>query len=71
MPDDGFHRARLRKQMTCARNDLQRLGTGQAKESLLIELDNAMIGAANDQQCRGMNPIEVSSRKIGAARAEC
>ena len=42
----------LRKQVGCARYDLDCLRCGQARIGLLVELDHPVIEAADNQQCR-------------------
>ncbi len=52
--------------MTRSRNDFERLDPTQTRERLLIEFDNAKIGAADDQQSRCLHHIQRVSSEIGA-----
>ena len=50
--EGGSPRLRARgKQMACSRNDLQCLGPSQSGQRLLVELNDAEIGATDDQNC--------------------
>ena len=73
MIDHRLERAGLGKQMARSRNDLQRLGSSQPRQRLLIELDDAEIGAADDQQRRRLHCVERISSEVRAptARDHC
>ena len=55
------------EQMGRARHDLDRLRRRQARQCLLVELDDAVIKAADNQQGRRAHIVERRLRKVGAA----
>jgi hypothetical protein len=55
--------------MSCFGHDLQRFGSSQSGQRLLIELDDAEIGAADDQKRRCLDLFEGISGEIGAPAA--
>ena len=55
--------------MARAGNDFQRFRSSQSRQRLLVELDDAEIGAADDQQRRRAHCVERVSGEIGAAAA--
>ncbi len=67
--DDRLQRSRLGEEMARTRNDLQCLRTLQARESLLVELDDAMVEPAHDQEGRRANPVQHVAGKIRAPAA--
>jgi hypothetical protein len=67
--DDRFERARLGEQMSGAGDDLQCLSAAKACECLLVELDDAEVGAAHDQQGGNADVIEDVAGKVRAAAA--
>ena len=65
--NDCIQRSRLRKQMSGTWDDFQRLGPFQARECLLVELNDAKVEASDDQQRRSAHVIQGSARQIGPA----
>jgi hypothetical protein len=59
--------------MACSRNDLQRLGSSQSGQRLLVELNDAEIGATDDQKRWSVHCVERITREVGtsAARNHC
>ena len=55
--------------MGCTGDDLDRLRCMQAGEGLFVQLDDAMISAADDKQCRGANLCEGFAREVRTASA--
>ena len=64
--DDAFQGARLREQVARARDDLKRLRLGQARIGPLIELDDAKVHTAYDEERRRTDPTK---RVTGEVRA--
>ena len=50
-------------------NDLQRLKRSQSRQGLLIEFDDAEIGAADDQKSGACTLLSASPARSGARRA--
>jgi hypothetical protein len=48
--DHGFQRSGLRKEMSCVRNDPQRLWPTQSGHGVLIKVNDVEIVATHDQQ---------------------
>ena len=69
MIDHGLQRAGLGEEMAGARDDFQGLRSAQSREGLPVELDNHVIGPADDQQRRCVNLGQDIARKIGASAA--
>ena len=67
MLNHDIERAGLRKQMGCARHDLDRLRRLQARKGLLVEFDHAVIEAADNQQGRRAHIVERRIGEIGTA----
>ena len=53
--DNRIQRPGLREKMDRTRYDLERFRSGQSIQSLLVEFNDAVIGAANDQARRHTN----------------
>ena len=64
MGDDHLQRSRLGEEVACTRNDLQCLWTFQLPERPLVELDDAMVCPAYDQESRRANLSKHIARKI-------
>jgi len=69
MFDHGLQSTRFREKVGCARNDRHRLFALKPCECLFIQLDNAVVCAADDQKRRGPNLIERLTSKVGATAA--
>lgn len=69
MADHCLQRSRFRKQMACARNDLQGFWPAQPRQRLLIELDDAEILAPDDEERRGAHNVESIAREVGPPAA--
>jgi len=66
MIDYRFQRPGLGKEMARSRNDLQRLGSSQSGQRVLIEVNDAEIGAADDQKGWRMHFVECITGEVGA-----
>ena len=53
--------------MACARNNLQSFGPSQARECLLVELDDAKVEAADDQKGWSTNDVEGITSQVRPA----
>jgi len=69
MRDHRFHGSRLGKQMARARYDLQRRFRAQPRHRLFVELDDAEIRSADDQQRGGTDRFKRIPRQIGTPAA--
>ena len=69
MLDDHLERAVLGEEMGRTGNDDQRLRSLQSGKSQPIELDDFVIGSADDQEGRGGDPVERIARQIGTTAA--
>ena len=69
MIDYRFQRPRLGKEMARSRNDLQRLGSSQSGQRVLIEVNDAKIGAADDQKGWRVHLVKCISSEVGTSTA--
>jgi hypothetical protein len=69
MVDHGLQRSGLGKKMARAWNDLQSFRPSHPRQYLLVEFDDAKIGASDDEKSRRPDPIEGAISKIGTATA--
>ena len=69
MVDDGLQRSRFGKEMARTRNDLQSLRPLQPRQCLLVEFDDAEIGASDNKEGRCPNSVEGITGKIRTAAA--
>lgn len=67
--DDRVQSAGLREEVTGAGHDLQRLRALQQGVRLFVQFDDAVIGAADDQQGRRAYPVQRFAGKIGTPAA--
>ncbi len=64
MADYGLQRAKLRKEMTRARNDFQLLGAAQASQGMFVQLDHHEIVTPDDQKRRCPHLVEGIASKV-------
>ena len=67
--DDRLQRARFRKEMGGARNNLDRFWSLQHRERLFVQFDYAEINAADDQQSWRAYVLQHLAGKIGTPAA--
>ena len=68
-PNHRSQRPRLWKQVSRARDDLQRLRSLKPCECPFVELDHTEIQSAHDQERRRAHPIECISSQVGTSAA--
>ncbi len=64
--DDRLQRSRLGEEVARAGNDLQGFRTFQPRERLLVELNDAIVYPADDQEGWRANPVQRVAGKVGA-----